>query len=75
MADPSGPVEHAPETTQRTNPSKPPTTATDPATANVYELTGYNPKRHEFDPEFDNEAEGMVAEMEFKEEDTPEDVE
>ncbi|XP_042520592.1 transcriptional adapter ADA2-like isoform X2 [Macadamia integrifolia] len=34
------------------------------------ELSGYNPKRHEFDPEYDNDAEQSLAEMEFKDTDT-----
>lgn len=34
------------------------------------ELSGYNPKRKEFDPEYDNDAEQMLAEMEFKDTDT-----
>ena len=38
---------------------------------NQSELTGYNAKRHEFDPEFDQDAELLIAELEFQEEDTP----
>lgn len=38
---------------------------------NQSELTGYNAKRHEFDPEFDQDAELLIAELEFREEDTP----
>lgn len=38
---------------------------------NQSELTGYNAKRHEFDPEFDPDAELIIAELEFREEDTP----
>ncbi|KAK9089871.1 hypothetical protein Scep_028953 [Stephania cephalantha] len=34
------------------------------------ELSGYNPKRQEFDPEYDNDAEQSLAEMEFKDTDT-----
>ncbi|PIA58225.1 hypothetical protein AQUCO_00500280v1 [Aquilegia coerulea] len=34
------------------------------------ELSGYNPKRHEFDPEYDNDAEQALADMEFKDTDT-----
>jgi transcriptional adapter 2-alpha len=34
------------------------------------ELSGYNAKRHEFDPEYDNDAEQALAEMEFKETDS-----
>ncbi|KAF5472679.1 hypothetical protein F2P56_009373 [Juglans regia] len=36
----------------------------------LVELSGYNPKRHEFDPEYDNDAEQLLAEMEFKDTDT-----
>ncbi|XP_009402837.2 transcriptional adapter ADA2 [Musa acuminata AAA Group] len=32
--------------------------------------SGYNPKRQEFDPEYDNDAEQALADMEFKENDT-----
>ena len=39
------------------------------------ELSGYNPKRQEFDPEYDNDAEQLLAEMEFKEVDTEEERE
>lgn len=45
----------------------------DIATANVYELTGYNPKRDEFEPDFDNEAESAIADIEFRPDDAPED--
>lgn len=34
------------------------------------ELSGYNAKRQEFDPEYDNNAEQALAEMEFKDTDT-----
>ncbi|KAI9123656.1 hypothetical protein K1719_004956 [Acacia pycnantha] len=36
----------------------------------LVQLSGYNPKRHEFDPEYDNDAEQLLAEMEFKDTDT-----
>ncbi|GAB4822858.1 hypothetical protein N2152v2_009904 [Parachlorella kessleri] len=36
--------------------------------------TGYHVKRNEFDPEYDNEAESIVAELEFSPSDTPEQV-
>ncbi|KAH7673318.1 transcriptional adapter 2-alpha protein [Dioscorea alata] len=39
------------------------------------ELSGYNPKRQEFDPEYDNDAEQSLAEMEFKENDSEADRE
>lgn len=38
--------------------------------AAAIEQTGYNPKRNEFDPEYDNDAEIPLAEMEFKDTDT-----
>ncbi|KZV31355.1 hypothetical protein F511_05459 [Dorcoceras hygrometricum] len=34
------------------------------------ELSGYNPKRREFEVEYDNDAEQLLADMEFKETDT-----
>ena len=43
------------------------------AEGNISELTGYNVKRNEFDPEYDIEAELPLAEMEFRELDTEED--
>ncbi|GAA0163252.1 DNA-binding transcription factor [Lithospermum erythrorhizon] len=36
----------------------------------LMELSGYNVKRQEFDPEYDNDAEQLLADMEFKETDT-----
>ena len=33
-------------------------------------LCGYNPKRQEFEAEYDNDAEQLLADMEFKETDT-----
>ncbi|XP_044495168.1 transcriptional adapter ADA2b-like isoform X2 [Mangifera indica] len=41
----------------------------------LFELSGYNPKRQEFDPEYDNDAEQLLAEMEFKYTDTEEERE
>ncbi|XP_047946606.1 transcriptional adapter ADA2b isoform X2 [Salvia hispanica] len=38
----------------------------------LLDSSGYNPKRQEFDPEYDNEAEQLLADMEFKETDTDE---
>ncbi|KAL6207244.1 hypothetical protein ACLB2K_024488 [Fragaria x ananassa] len=32
--------------------------------------SGYNPKRQEFDPEYDNDSEQLLADMEFKDNDT-----
>ncbi len=34
------------------------------------ELSGYHAKRHEFEPEYDQDAELMVAELEFRDADT-----
>ncbi|XP_068668217.1 transcriptional adapter ADA2-like isoform X1 [Aristolochia californica] len=39
------------------------------------DLSGYNPKRQEFDPEYDNDAEQPLAEMEFKDNDSETDRE
>ncbi|XP_050213556.1 transcriptional adapter ADA2 isoform X2 [Mercurialis annua] len=36
----------------------------------LVESSGYNAKRQEFDPEYDNDAEQLLAEMEFKDTDT-----
>ncbi|CAN6484971.1 unnamed protein product [Victoria cruziana] len=41
----------------------------------LIELSGYNPKRQEFDPEYDNGAEKPLAEMEFKDNDSEADRE
>ncbi|CAI9087136.1 OLC1v1021130C1 [Oldenlandia corymbosa var. corymbosa] len=41
----------------------------------LMELSGYNEKRQEFDPEYDNDAEQLLADMEFKETDTEEERE
>lgn len=41
----------------------------------LMELSGYNAKRQEFDPEYDNDAEQLLADMEFKETDTPDEHE
>ncbi|KAL1194685.1 Transcriptional adapter ADA2b [Cardamine amara subsp. amara] len=43
--------------------------------SSLVELSNYNHKRQEFDPEYDNDAEQLLAEMEFKENDTPEEHE
>ena len=40
----------------------------------MQEITGYNVKRNEFDPDYDIDAELPLAEMEFRENDTEEDV-
>jgi len=34
---------------------------------NTLDVTGYNAKRHEFEPEYDNEAEMVISEIEFLE--------
>lgn len=36
----------------------------------MIELSGYNSKRHEFEIEYDNDAEQLLADMEFKDTDT-----
>ncbi|KAI4371621.1 hypothetical protein MLD38_009949 [Melastoma candidum] len=41
----------------------------------LIETSGFNPKRQEFDTEYDNDAEQLLAEMEFKETDTEEERE
>lgn len=41
----------------------------------LLDSSGYNPKRQEFDPEYDNDAEHSLADMEFKETDTEEERE
>ncbi|XP_027362441.1 transcriptional adapter ADA2b isoform X4 [Abrus precatorius] len=41
----------------------------------LVESSGYNSKRQEFDPEYDNDAEQLLAEMEFKDTDTEEERE
>lgn len=46
-----------------------------PGNNSLVELSNYNHKRQEFDPEYDNDAEQLLAEMEFKENDTPEEHE
>ncbi|KAL0890239.1 hypothetical protein Bca101_014222 [Brassica carinata] len=42
-----------------------------PGNNSLVELSSYNHKREEFDPEYDNDAEQLLAEMEFKQNDTP----
>ncbi|CAJ1962672.1 unnamed protein product [Sphenostylis stenocarpa] len=41
----------------------------------LVELSGYNAKRQEFEPEYDNDAEQLLAEMEFKDTDSEEERE
>ena len=41
---------------------------------NKSEVTGYNAFRHEFDPEYDNDAETIIADIEFSEQDSAEDI-
>ncbi|XP_018628646.1 transcriptional adapter ADA2b isoform X1 [Nicotiana tomentosiformis] len=43
--------------------------------SSLMKLSGYNPKRQEFDPEYDNDAEQLLADMEFKETETEEERE
>lgn len=38
----------------------------------LLDSSGYIPKRQEFDPEYDNDAEQLLADMEFKENDSEE---
>jgi transcriptional adapter 2-alpha len=35
---------------------------------------GWHPKRFEFEPEWDNDAETSIADLEFREEDSPQEV-
>ena len=37
---------------------------------NQVEITGFQARRNEFEPEYDNAAESIVADLEFKEDDT-----
>ncbi|AES64520.2 transcriptional adapter ADA2b [Medicago truncatula] len=41
----------------------------------LVEASGYNPKRQEFDPEYDDDAEKLLADMEFNDNDTEEEIE
>ncbi|KAM1918465.1 hypothetical protein ACFX13_037941 [Malus domestica] len=41
----------------------------------LVEMSGYNAKRQEFDPEYDNDSEQLLADMEFKDTDTDEERE
>ncbi|GLT76642.1 hypothetical protein SLA2020_482920 [Shorea laevis] len=41
----------------------------------LMEISGYNPKRQEFDIEYDNDAEKLLADMEFRDSDTEEEHE
>jgi transcriptional adapter 2-alpha len=41
----------------------------------LMDISGYNPKRQEFDPEYDNDVEQLLADMEFKEADNDEEHE
>lgn len=43
--------------------------------SSLMKLSGYNAKRQEFDPEYDNDAEQLLADMEFKETETEEERE
>lgn len=42
----------------------------DNESVSMKELSGYNSKRQEFEIEYDNDAEQLLADMEFKETDT-----
>lgn len=54
---------------QKVKPEGAPETKVGP---NSSDITGYHAKRNEFDPEYDNDAEIPLAEMEFGPNDTPE---
>jgi transcriptional adapter 2-alpha len=41
----------------------------------LVEASGYNPKRQEFDPEYDDDAEKLLTDMEFNDNDTEEEIE
>ena len=41
------------------------------AVGEVAALTGFHAKRREFEPEYDNEAEIIVADLVFNDDDTP----
>lgn len=41
----------------------------------LVEASGYNPKRQEFDIEYDNDAEKLLADMEFNDSDTADEIE
>jgi len=41
----------------------------------LVEVSGYNPKRQEFNPEYDDDAEKLLADMEFNDNDTEEEIE
>ncbi|XP_021902303.1 transcriptional adapter ADA2b-like [Carica papaya] len=60
-----------PQTDRNFGGKKPSSTGND----NLIELSGYNPKRQEFDPEYDHDAEQLLAEMEFNDTDTEEERE
>jgi len=51
-------------------PPKPPPVTSQPA---CHEVSGYMPLRQEFDVEYDNDAEIIVSQLAFTDEDTPED--
>jgi transcriptional adapter 2-alpha len=40
----------------------------------LVDATGFHLKRNEFDPEYDNDAEMVVGDMEFTEQDSAEDI-
>lgn len=51
-----------------------PSTCGHPQPSGSYDATGFHLKRMEFDPDYDNDAECIVADMEFNEYDSPADV-
>ncbi|KAH9749889.1 transcriptional adapter ADA2b [Citrus sinensis] len=68
---PSGRGLNADPQTERSSKGKKPVTSGNDGPSLV-ELSGYNSKRQEFDPEYDNDAEQLLAEMEFKDADSEE---
>lgn len=46
-----------------------------PAGHHIQEVTGFHSKRHDFEPEYDNDAEVIVADLEFREDEAPEETE
>ncbi|CAN1260105.1 Transcriptional adapter ADA2b [Linum perenne] len=65
-------VKYDPPTERSSKGKKPNCPADGPS---LVDLSGYNSKRREFDPEYDNDAEQLLAEMEFKDNDTEEERE
>ncbi|CAI7908586.1 unnamed protein product [Closterium sp. NIES-53] len=69
LAEPASPLSLSPPVLALTRHHRPePGTKTDDAATPI--TSGYNTKRNEFDPEYDNEAEAPLAELEFKDSDS-----